>query len=74
MGMLAKKQIFFVGSILKKASGFPELLKACKPPKCSYISKAVGDINYFVFHDCKVVCFVTNVFPEQMDSKVARPG
>ena len=53
--MLAKKQIFFVGSILKKASGFSESLKACKPPKGSYISKAVGDINYFVFHDRKVV-------------------
>ena len=25
-----------------------------------------------VFHDRKEVCFVTNVFPEQMDSKVAR--
>ena len=24
-----------------------------------------------MFNDCKVVCFVTNVFPESMDSKVA---
>ena len=29
-------------------------------------------INYLVFHDRKVVCLATNVFPEQIGSKVAR--
>ena len=32
----------------------------------------MGSINYFVFHDRKLMCFATNVFPEQMGSKVAR--
>ena len=38
----------------------------------SYDSHSVESINYFVFHDRKVVCLATNVFPEQMGSKVAR--
>ena len=72
--MLANK-IFFVVSIIKRtAAGFPPSLKDVKPRKGSYVSTSVGSesLNYFVFHDHKVVCFATNVFPEQMGSKVAR--
>ena len=44
-------------------------MKDAKPRKGSYVSTSIGSINYFVFHDCKVVCFATNV---QMGRKVAR--
>ena len=70
--MLAKKQIFVVGTIKRTAAGFPPSLKDVKPGKGSYVSTSVESINYFVFHDRKVVYFATNVFPEQMGSKVAR--
>ena len=40
----------------------------CQTIKGSYVSTSVGS---FVFHDRKVVCFATNVFPEQIGSKVA---
>ena len=36
------------------------------PPKGSYNSCSSGGNNYFVFHDRKVVSFVTNVFPQSM--------
>ena len=70
--MLANKKIFVVGTIKRTAAGFPPSLKDVKPEKGSYVSTTVGSINYFVFHDRKVVCFATNVFPKQMGSKVAR--
>ena len=70
--MLANKKIFVVGTIKRTAAGFPPSLKDVKPEKGSYVSTSVGSIKYFVFHDRKVVCFATNVFPEQMGSKVAR--
>ena len=40
------------------------------------MSTRVDDKCYFVFQDRREVCFVTNVFPEHMDSLVARlqPG
>ena len=47
-------------------------LKGVKPPKGSYVSDRVDDKRYFVFQDRREVCFVTNVFPEHMDSQVAR--
>ena len=42
------------------------------PPKGSYMSTSVGGVQYFVFNDRKEVCFVTNMFPEGMNSKVYR--
>ena len=42
------------------------------PPKGSYNSCSSGGNNYFVFHDRKVVSFVTNVFPQSMKGKVYR--
>ncbi len=36
------------------------------------VSKTVDDISYFVFHDRKVVCFATNVFPDTMPDAVFR--
>ena len=72
IGMLANRNIFVVGTIKRTAAGFPLSLKDVKPEKGSYVSTSVGSINYFVFHDHKVVCFATNVFPKQMGSKVAR--
>ena len=59
--MLAKDKIFLVGTIQKTATGFPDSLKTVMPPKGSYVSESI-----------KVVCFVTYVFPETMDSKVVR--
>ena len=73
---LAKEQIFIVGTIKKCSRGFPENLKTAKPPAGGYVSEKVGENRYFVFQDRKQVCFITNVFPEHMDSKVLRmqPG
>ena len=65
--MLANK-IFIVGTFKRTAAGFPHL-KDVKPEKGSYVSTS---INYFVFHDRKVMCFAMNVFPKQMGSKVDR--
>ena len=48
------------------------MLKNAKPPKGSYLSETVEGKSYFVFHDRREVCFVTNVFPERMDTPVAR--
>ena len=39
-----------------------------EPPKGSHLARSVDDKRYFVFQD---QWFVTNVFPEQMDSRVA---
>ena len=74
--MLAKEKIFLCGTIKKCAKGFPESLKQAKPPQGSYVSEKVDEKCYFVFKDRSEVCFVTNVFPEHMDARVARlqPG
>ena len=48
------------------------MLKNAKPPKGSYLSETVERNSYFVFHDRREVCSVTNVFPERMDTPVAR--
>ena len=69
---LARDRIFFVGTIKKNAKGFPAVLKNAKPPKGSYLSETVEGKSYFVFHDRREVCFVTNIFPERMDTPVAR--
>ena len=66
------KKKFVVSTIKRTAAGFPPSLKVVKPERDSYVSTSAESINYLVFHDRKVVCFATNVFPEQMGSKVAR--
>ena len=70
--LLAKDSIFLTDTIKKCARGFPVSLKGVKPPKGSYVSDRVDDKRYFVFQDRREVCFITNVFPEHMDSQVAR--
>ena len=70
--LLSKDSIFLIGTIEKCARGFPLSLKGVKPPKGNYVSDRVDDMRYFVFQDHREVCFVTNVFPEYMDSQVAR--
>ena len=70
--MLAKDEIFIVGSIQRRAAGFPDSLRTVAPPKGSYVSESVDGKQYFVFNDRKLVSFVTNVFPETMNSKVFR--
>ena len=70
--MLAKDKIFTAGTIKRTAAGFPSSLKTVIPPKGSYVSESVDGKQYFVFNDRKVVCFVTNVFPVAMASKVFR--
>ena len=62
------KKNFGVGTIKRTAAGFPPL-KDVKPEKGSYVSTSVESINYFVFHDRKVVCFATNVFPNKWAAK-----
>ena len=47
-------------------------LKNAKPPRGTYLSETVEGTSYFVFHDLREVCFVTNVFPERTDTPVAR--
>ena len=69
---LAKDNIFFVGTIQQRAAGFPSSLKAIKPAKGKYEFEVVDDKTYFVFHDRKIVSFVTNDFPGRMESKVVR--
>ena len=68
--MLSKNRIFVVGTIRKRALGFLAVLKAATLTASTYVSTSVSGIQYFVFNDRKEVCFVTNVFPERMDSKV----
>ena len=69
---LAEDKVFFAGTIKKCAKGFPDSLKTVQPPRGSYVSQTVGSNSFFVFQDRKQVCFVTNVFPEHMDSQVTR--
>ena len=69
--MLTGDKVFFSGTIKKCAKGFPDSLKKVQPRR-SYASETVGSNTYFVFQDRKEVCFVTNVFPEHMDSQIAR--
>ena len=69
---LEKDKLYVVGTIQQNASGFPDTLKGVKPPKGTYVAQKVRNIRYFVFHDRKVVCFATNVFPEVMPDTVVR--
>ena len=47
-------------------------MKGLKLLKGDYASQRVGDTCYYAFEDRKRVCFVSNVFPERMDSDVVR--
>ena len=47
-------------------------MKGLKLSKGDYASERLGDTCYYVFEDRKRVCFVSNVFPERMDSDVVR--
>ena len=69
---LAQKKIFIAGTIKQRSSGFPSDLCSVKLPKGSYVSKRVGEVSYYVFEDRKRVSFITNVFPESMESRVVR--
>ena len=69
--ILASDKILFAGTIKKCAKGFPASLKTAKPPRGTYLSKTVEGTSYFVFHDRREVCFVTNVFSEHMGTPVA---
>ena len=69
---LEKDKLYVVGTIQQNASGFPDTLKGVKPPKGTYVAQKVRNIRYFVFHDRKVVCFATNVFPEVMPDTIVR--
>ena len=69
---LYEMKIFLVGTIKKTACGFPSSLASVVPPKGSYVSESVAGKQYYVFNDRKVVCFVSNVFPESMGSKMFR--
>ena len=47
-------------------------MKGLKLLKGDYASQRVGDTCYFAFEDRKRVCFVSNIFPQRMDSDVMR--
>ena len=70
--MLAADKIYTVGTIRRGAKGFPDELKTQTPLKGEYICKTVGHNRFFVFNDQKVVCFVTNAFPEVLRRMVPR--
>ena len=69
---LRERGIFLVATINRWAAGFPECLKQIKPPKGTYVSKRIDDKTYSVFRDRKLVCFLSNAFPESMNDKVSR--
>lgn len=69
---LLEDDIYVTGTIQQRAAGFPGGLKGVKPGKGCYAVEKVGNTSYFVFDDRSVVSFVTNVFPEHMEGKVAR--
>lgn len=69
---LAEMGIYTAGTIQQRACGFPSGLKDVKLPVGSYVAQSVGKTCYYTFRDRKLVSFVTNAFPETMDSKVAR--
>ena len=43
-----------------------------KLSKGNYDCERVGDICYYVFKDSSGVCFVSNVFPEAMETQVVQ--
>ena len=43
-----------------------------KLSKDNYACERVGDICYYDFEDSSRVCFVSNVFPEAMETQVVR--
>ena len=69
---LAKDKIYIAGTIKPDAKGFPAELKNVTPSKGEYAAYRSGDIVYYVFHDRKVVRFISNVFPEAMNNPVPR--
>ena len=69
---LAQDKIYVAGTIKQRAVGFPEGLKSVKLSKGNYACERVGDICYYVFEDRSRVCFVSNVFPEAMETQVVR--
>ena len=62
---LAQDKIYVACTIKQRAVGFPEGLKSVKLSKGNYAHERVGDICCYVFED---VCFVSNVFPEAMET------
>ena len=69
---LAQDKIYAAGTIKQRAVGFPESLKDLKLSKGSYACERVGDTCYYVIEDCSTICFVSNVFPEAMETQVVR--
>ena len=69
---LAEDKIFVAATIKERAVGFPDSLNGLKLSKGDYASERVGDTCYYAFEDRIRVCFVSNVFPERMDSDVMR--
>ena len=65
-------QIYTVGTIKQRACGYPSELKDLKLDVGDYAVRSVGETCYYAFQDRKLVSFVSNVFPETMQGKVAR--
>ena len=67
---LAQDKIYVTGTIKQRAVGFPEGLKSVKLSKGKYACEREGDICYYVFEDRSRVCFVSNVFPVAMETRL----
>ena len=69
---LAKNKIYVAGTIRQTSKGFPENLRGLKLSKGSYACEKVGEVCYYVFEDRRTVSFISNVFPESMETSVVR--
>lgn len=69
---LAHDKIYVAGTIKERAVGYPESLRGLKLEKGSYACETVGDTCYYVFEDRGTAHFVSNAFPESMESQVVR--
>ena len=58
------------GTIRQISKGFPENLRGLKLSKGSSACEKVGEVCYHVFEDRRTVSFISNVFPESMETSV----
>ena len=69
---LAQDKVYVAGTIKKTVVGFPEGLKSVKLSMSNNAYERVGDICYYVLKTTVGCDFVSNVFPEAMETQVVR--
>ena len=67
---LAKNKIYVAGTARRTSKGFPKNQRGLKLSKGSYACEKVGEVCYTVFEDRRTVSFISNVFPESMETSV----